>query len=160
MAVREALHKNKAPGIITAVVLLAVAGTIIAYTYWPRSTRGSASGAFYSDDEGKTFFSDSIYHFPPYDQDGKTVYGAVVYTGNSGKFVGALYRFTPDAKKTLESSYAKTQSGTQPLTDFRQQLAGTMRWGVEYRLPSDSHWALGMPRVKAPDGGDCFIVMP
>jgi hypothetical protein len=161
MPVRVASQNNKVAGIVTGVVLLAVAAAIITYTYWPRGTRGTASGAFYSNDDGKSYFTDTIYHFPPFQLDGKDVYGAFVFTGNSGKFVGLLFRFTPQAKKTLEDSYAKTESGAQPLTEFRELLASVMRSGVEYKLPGDNQsWSPAQPHVKSPDGGDCFMVMP
>jgi hypothetical protein len=160
MSVREAVQTNKAAGIGTAVILLLLAGVIGAYNLWPHNTHGSASGAFYSDDDGKTYFPGSIYQLPPFDHDGKTAYGALVYTSNSGKFVGALYRFRPEAKKSLEDSYAKTQAGDQPLYVFRQQLAAEMR-GVEYKLPGDNQrWVGALPRIQAPDGGDCFMVAP
>jgi len=161
MSVREAVQANKAVGITVGVVSLLVAVTITAYTLWPRNTQGTATGAFYSDDDGKSFFKDNIFHFPPYQQDEKTVYGALVYNSNSGKFVGALYRFKPEAKKSLEDSYAKTQSGDQPMYMFKQELGAIGRWGVEFKLPGDDQrWYGSMPRVKAPDGGDCFMVAP
>jgi hypothetical protein len=161
MSVREAMQANKAIGTSVAVVLFLVAGTITAYTLWPHNTHGTATGAFYTDDEGKTFFKDNIFHFPPYQQDGKTVYGALVYSSNSGQFVGALYRFRPEAKKSLEDSYAKTESGDQPMYAFKQQLGAIGRWGVEYKLVGDNgKWYGSIPRVQPPDGGDCFMVPP
>jgi hypothetical protein len=160
MSVREVLQTNKAVGFGTAAVLLLVAVAIASYTLWPHNTRGTATGAFYSTDDGKTYFTDTIFHFPPYDQDGKTVYRAIVYTSNSGKFVGALLRFKPDAKKTLEDSYSKTQSGEQPMYVFKQQLNQIMRFGVEYKLPGTDRWYSMLPDVKAPNGGDCFMVPP
>lgn len=161
MAVREAFQQNKVAGLTVAVALFVAAAAIAAYTLWPQGARGSASGAFYSDDDGKSYFSDSIYHFPPYEKDGKTVYGAIVYKGSSGNFVGAIFRFKPEVKSQLEDAYAKTQAGAQPLYEFRQQLGAAMRLGIEYKAPGDGQrWYSGVPRVKSPDGGEIFLVMP
>jgi hypothetical protein len=160
MSVREALQTNKAVGIGTAVMLLLVAAAISFYSLRSNNTRGTATGAFYSTDDGKSYFTDTIFHFPPYDQDGKTVLRAIVYSSNSGKFVGALLRFKPEAKKTLEDSYAKAESGDQPMYVFKQQLNEIMRFGVEYKLPGQDRWYSALPAVKAPDGSDCFMVPP
>jgi hypothetical protein len=36
-----------------------------------------------------------------------------------------------------------------------------VRDGLEYKLPGSNHqWSRTRPIVKAPDGGDCIMVMP
>ena len=162
MAVREALQKNNIMGIGLAVFMLTVAGSIAAYTFWPSGPHINPTGAFYSDDDGQTYYSDNIFHFPPFDHDGKTAYRAMVYSGNSGKFVGFLARYRPDTKKLLEDEYAKASRGDEPMSAVLILLASPQaKSGTEYKLPGPGHdWSYAPPRVKAPDGGDCMMVMP
>src|ERR1700722_20317754 len=54
---------------------------------------------FYSDDDGKTYFKDNAFKFPPFDHDGKPGYEAMVYTDGTHIYVGALRRYTPATKK-------------------------------------------------------------
>jgi hypothetical protein len=162
MAVREALQKNRFAGPIAAVVLLAFAATMVAYTFWPSGPHASLTGAFYSDDEGQSYYSDNVFHFPPFDHDGKTSYRAVVYSSKSGNFVGLLERYTPETKKMLEDGYAKVQSGDQPRSTILQMIGSPDAMnGIEFKTPGSGHeWSHTRPFVKAPDGGDCMMVMP
>jgi len=162
MAIREALQKNRLMGLGIAAVLFAFAGWMIAYTFWPSGPRVHTTGAFYTDDDGRSFYYDSIFHFPPYDHDGKTAVAASVYSGNSGKFVGFMARYTPEAKKLLEDEYAKAQSGQEPMYQVLHLMSSPrIGDGIEYKLPGgDQRWSRARPFVKAPDGGDCIMVMP
>jgi hypothetical protein len=162
MSVREALQRSKTAGITTAVVLFTIAGSMIAYTVWPHGPRANPTGAFLSDDDGQSFYSDSIYHFPPYEHEGKTAYRAIVYSSNSGKFVGILARFTPDTKKLLEDEYAKASRGDEPMYMVLNLLSSPqVRYGMEYKLPGGGHqWSRNSPAVKASDGGICYMVNP
>jgi hypothetical protein len=162
MAVREALQKNRFAGVGTGVFLLLVAGAITAYTFWPSGPHISLTGAFFSDDDGKSYYSSDVFHFPPFDHDGKTALRAVVYSGNSGNFVGILERYTPETKKLLEDAYAKVQSGDQPRSTVLQLLGSPQATnGVEFKLPGPGHdWMRYRPMVKPPNGGDCTMVMP
>jgi hypothetical protein len=160
MAVREAIQKNKYVGVGTAIFLFLLAALIIARTFWPTGSHGTAAGAFYSDDDGKSYFSDTIFHFPPYERDGRTVYAAMVYSSGSGNFVGILARYKPETKKLLEDAYAKTQSGEMAMPDFKELLASQSRSGFEFKVPGSDKWQNNLPFVKAPDGGDCMMVMP
>ena len=46
-----------------------------------------------SDDDGKTFYPDSVFNFPPYDHNGKPANRAFVYQCDRGKFVGFAFAF-------------------------------------------------------------------
>lgn len=162
MAVREALQKNQKLGMGVAVFLFVVAGSMIAYTFWPRGPHVNPTGGFFSDDDGQTYFSDTIYHFPPFDHNGKTAVAAMVYSGASGKFVGYMTRYSPEAKKLLADEYAKASSGEVPMFEVLHLIGSPeVRNGMEYKLPGSAHqWSRSKPFVKAPDGGDCIFVMP
>ena len=162
MSIREALQRSKIVGISLVVVLFAIAALMAAYSLWPRGPRANPTGAFLSDDDGQSYYSDSIYHFPPFEHDGKTAVRAIIYSGNSGKFVGLLVRFTPDTKKILEDEYAKASRGDEPMYMVLTMLSSSrVRGGMEYKLPGGGHqWSHNIPTIKAPDGGICFMVNP
>lgn len=64
--------------------------------------------AFYSTDDGKTWFVDDAEKIPPFDKDGKPAYRVYVYRCADGKpFISHLERYTPEAKKKLEEIVAK-----------------------------------------------------
>ncbi|MGA2441753.1 MAG: hypothetical protein ABSH08_12410 [Tepidisphaeraceae bacterium] len=162
MSVRELLQKDKIVGVVVALALFAVAGSITAFTLLSGTRHPSPTGAFMSDDDGQSFYSDTIYHFPPFEHDGKTALRAAVYSSNSGKFVGVLMRYTPETKKLLEDEYAKASRGEEPMYMVLRMIgSGQARAGTEYKLPGSGHqWSRGVPRVKAPDGSVPIMVQP
>ena len=85
MGIRETLNKN--PGITTGatagIILLAV-GFII-YQLSGGGTPSVATKAYFTIDDGKTWFSDDINKVPPFDKDGKQAVKAYVYECPGGK---------------------------------------------------------------------------
>ena len=131
---------------------------------WPTKPHQSATGTFYTDDDGQTYFRDSIYKFPPWDHDGKQANIAMVYSSASGNFVAYQVRYTPAAQKELQDLYAKAQSGECPLSDVNR-LMTTNRIGLggkQVKMRGSTKWvSLTIPiPVKAPDGSDALVVMP
>ncbi len=61
--------------------------------------------AYYSVDDGQTFFADDINLVPPFEKDGKMAVRAHVFTCDGGKtpFVAYLERYTPEAKGKIEA---------------------------------------------------------
>jgi hypothetical protein len=154
IAVREKL-KGKTVGLIVggAMILVAIAISIIFYL--SHRTSLNSYVAFYSDDDGKTYYRDNIYNFPPFERDGKVVNRAIVFTNNGQTFVGYLERYTPDAKKKLQDVYDANLDAPYKAV----QAMGSMQiyyGGLEWKLPGDGHaWTLrgkGAPNVRPPDG--------
>src|SRR5581483_3966904 len=111
MSIREKINNDRKFGVLLGGVLIVAAVVFAVYEF-----RGMARGVsvlnttYYSDDDGKTFFKDDIYKFPPFDHDGKTANAAVIFsTPQSGDFVGYLMRYTPAAKKQLDDAYQKAK---------------------------------------------------
>lgn len=151
-----------------AIALVLVGAIMLAYELWPVShTSGTATGSFYSDDDGRSYFSDTIYKFPPFDHNGKTAYRARVYQSGRGKFVAYLERYNAEANKALDDAYAKSQAGQIPLTDVAVMISNRefSGQGIEQKLPgSGNDWVprgqLPKGSVKSPDGGDFWPVLP
>jgi len=90
MGVREKINSSRTMGFVVAGVLLAVAAGQIAFFFRPQHHQ-SATGAFYTDDDGQTYFADNVYKFPPWDHDGKQANMAMVYSSASGNFVAIRF---------------------------------------------------------------------
>jgi hypothetical protein len=136
VGIRETL--NQKPAIAkgaTVVLILAALGVIV----W--SFVGSGSGpnanagqkAFFTIDDGKTWFEDDVKKLPPFDKDGKTAYQCFVWTcdGGKNKFVSHLQRYTPDAKRRLEEAQAKG-----PAAD-PESIKRALMTGIEVKAPGN-----------------------
>lgn len=139
MGIRETLNQN--PGITTgatAVVILLALGFII-YQFVGGSGNTVQSKAFYTVDDGKTWFSDDITKLAPFDHDGQTAYRCYVFTcdGGSTKFVSHLERYTDEAKKRIEEMRAGADKGGPPNP---MMFEGIMMNGVEVKDPGQGQW--------------------
>ncbi len=108
MGIREKLNDN--PGIttgVTAAIIIIALGLII----WQATGNSGPSiptKAYYSIDDGATYFADDINLIPPFEKDGKPAYLAMVFQCDGGKpFVSYLQRYTKDAKAKLEAAKNK-----------------------------------------------------
>jgi hypothetical protein len=165
MSIREAINNSRWIGFSAAVIFFTAAGVIAGYALWPTETTVRGAQGFYTDDGGKTYFRDSLYKFAPFDHNGKTAYGAMVYSYGKGEFVAYEFRFTSAAKHRLEAAYAQGKAAG----DF----AGVARLmgqpdislgGCEIKMRGSNRWVTRAvsphPAVVAPDGGDCVVVNP
>ena len=113
MGIREKINQNpkQTTAITAGIVLLA-----ILFIFWQACSGGPGSGgvlstkAFFTTDDGKTFFEDSSTNIPPFMKDGKLAVRAQVFTCDGGKtkFVGYLEMYAPQDKAMLEQM-AKSQ---------------------------------------------------
>ena len=162
--IREKLAESKVGGIVVAIVLCLIAGALLTIELWPSQQRVDLSVNFYSDDDGKTYYTDSVYNFPPYEHNGKTAYRAFVYQSDHGKFVGFLLRYRPDARKKLQDTYNKAKaSGASNIQQQVLQAMADVRFNTETKLPGQNNWVpMGnaFPRFKSPDGSLPYLVNP
>src|SRR5947207_6438497 len=106
MEVRQSLNENKKIGVGVAVAIVLVAVAVAAFQLRGNSTNAAAASekAFYTDDNGKTFFKDDASRISPFDHNGKQAYRADVFRGADGKeFVGLIYRHTDAGRKEMEA---------------------------------------------------------
>ena len=167
MATRQLPKKN-------SILLTALAGgalivaAVAAWALWPNHGGGPSHGgtpgqAFFSTDEGKNLFSDSVRNLPPFQRDGKEALRAYVFKGADGKpFVSCLVRYTPEAKKQLEAIYARSSEKPNPFITNQLELDG-----MEVKAPGQNAWfkksdpraaELIMPRL--PDRSHAELVLP
>jgi len=136
-------QKPKLLGAGAAALLIIVGGTFIVYQMFGARTSGAGpvpKSAFYTDDNGKSFFRDDIDKASPFDHGGKQAFRCDVFEGANGKqFVGLVYRFTDSGRREFEA-YLPTRS---------KDTDGSTRRGIEERgtrvkavADPESAWAI------------------
>jgi hypothetical protein len=137
MGIIEKLNDNPKLGFgVGAAILVLGLGFIVL-----QSSGGShvavVKKAHYTDDNGKTFFRDSVNKIPPFDRGGKQAYRADVFKCPAGhEYVGLIHRFTPEGRAEMESHIA--QRPHDPEGSLRM---GIERRQMEMRKPSDNEKA-------------------
>jgi hypothetical protein len=146
MGLRENLNRH--PAIIAgfAVIALVAAGWFT-YRSLPRTNYGTLpTQAFYSADDGKTFFVDDIRKYPPFmTDDGREAVGAVVISCRGGKepFVTYLWRYTPEARKKLEEALSSGDPAAIGVAESSVELA------KELKRPGDTEWVKYTDHLRA-----------
>lgn len=163
MGIREAINQNKKLGYGVTAALVAGAAWL---GIWLNSSGFPANStkAFFTDDDGKTFFADNIEKVPPFDHNGKTAHQAMVYrAGSNPPFVAYLQSFKPETAKAI----AKILS--EPLTGDANSRLNDMRADPLVKKPGSADWhkmssaeGAKIATVQAPAGqtGDIKSVQP
>ena len=164
MGIRETLNKN--PGITTGATagILILAIVFIVYQLGGSDSPDIATEAFYTIDDGKTWFADDINKIPPFEKDGKQASRVYVYKCADGKeFVSHLERYTPEGKKAMEAA-TKAGDANSPVL-----MEDVMMTGLEVKEPgtdpvkgwvkqSDAVRASRIMELKCADGKNAGIV--
>ena len=171
MGLRETLNKKKSVSIGGSVFLFLLAGSYLVYSQWPER-RSKGDKTFYTVDDGQTWFLDSIYKTPPFDQDGKTAVRALVYSYNNGHktFCPVVERYDSDMKKRLDDAVAQANRDSKPLSSIALFGSRELLSGMEVKQAGPGHnWVSrnNVPEatkifsaVQAPDGSDVDAVVP
>jgi hypothetical protein len=140
MGVREWLDKNRRTmvGIVAALVIIAIGSVVYqVLANRPKFPSGSPD-AYFTVDDGKSYFPESSDNIPPFDYKGQPAVRACVYECGGKRFVGYMERYTPEARKTL---LEKKQSTPQLET-----------YGREVKRPGSTSW------IKASDTASGKII--
>ena len=157
MGVRERLNDNPRVAVGVAAAILVVTCTVVALQFSGASTGEPSSSAFFTTDDGQTWFVDDATKLAPFQRDGKEAVRAYVFECNGTAFVNHLERFTPDGRKTAEAALSgKSAEQATP-------VAGQLRLsGAEIKKPGAKQWtplsdmrkAGPILRPKCPNGTD------
>lgn len=134
MEIRDYLneHKGVAVGATIGIVVLAIAGVAWFSAAGNANGDGNPQSAFFTNDDGKTFFVDAASKIPPFDHNGKPAYGCYVFTNDGGKtkYVAWMYRYTAEGKKRFESHrIAKgAEIASQPFQYMEVKKPGDPAW--------------------------------
>lgn len=164
MGIRETISKN--PQIVTSITLVmigvALLGMGVQLVCSPVPNGGQPELAYYTTDDGRTFFSDVADRVPPFDHAGRPAVRAVVFTCDDGKtrFAGYLQRYSDTAHAALR------QRPTTPANqgDFRRY--GILAQGLELKRPGDPEWTpqsfterhQAIVSVTCPDGTSARLI--
>ena len=158
MGVRERLNDNPRVAVAVAAAVLLAASAFAALQFSDASTASEPSGsAFFTTDDGKTWFVDDATKLAPFQRDGKEAVRAYVFECSGTRFVNHLERFTPDGRKAAEAAI-----GAQG-ADQATPIAGQLRLsGAEIKKPGAKQWtplsdmtkAGPILRPKCPNGTD------
>lgn len=132
--IRALLQKN------TPIVLGVLAVLILVALWWSLGSMSRpANQAWFTTDDGKTFFAGEFKEVAPFTRGGKEWLQAVVISCDGGKTkqVGWLVRFPPEAKARADAIL---------------KAGGGMLTGDEVKLPGDPEW-FGDLDVNALAGG-------
>jgi hypothetical protein len=120
--------RNAKVGMGAAAALLVVAMGFVGFQVFGGRDHGAGSlpgDAFYTDDNGKTFFKDDVRKIVPFDHKGKQAYRADVFQGSDGKqFVGLIYRHTDSGRKELGTYFANKPSDPEGVGRRLMELRG------------------------------------
>lgn len=116
MGIRETLSKR--PALSTGVAATIVVGMIV-YTIHSFMSSDAYSKAYFTTDDGQSFFTESMDQLAPFDHHGSPAFRAYVFSCDGGKttFVGYLERCTPkglDRLRPLQADFQVGKSHTAP----------------------------------------------
>lgn len=144
MGIRETLTKNQP--LVMALAGVAIIGAIASIVW---QTRGSAAGgqAFFTTDDGQTYFTDSKLKVAPFDKDGKKAVRAHVFLCNGKRVVGYVSRYTDEALKTLEEVKLAREEKRPPKNIGA--LMSLSSAGIEVKKPGAGNpWIKGTDAMK------------
>ena len=116
MGIRETLsQQSRKIQLAFAGALLLVAAVALTLQF-KTEHRANLSQAFFTDDDGKTWFADDAARIPPFEHKGKIAVSAQVFSYADGKkqFCGYMAKYTDEAKKKLDAAIAEAKAKGQP----------------------------------------------
>lgn len=147
MGIREQLNQNSKLAIAIAVTAVLVLGYLVFSSSGARPSIDGQAKAWFTTDDGKTYFADDLSKQPPFQKDGRTAYGCYVWSSDGGKttWVSHLYRHTGGANEAGQRR------------SLANEFAGS---NMEVKRPGDTAWVkatdprgIEIQRPKAPGGG-------
>ena len=135
MSVREMIDKHRGWANSAAIVMVVTAIALIV-TNARSGGMPQVKYAFYSDDDGQSYFRDDINKLFPFDHNGKQAYRAYVFQSGGGKpFVGYLERIDDRAAAKLQTLQSQPQT-----PDLVMQMDLVRTAGLEARTPGSTRW--------------------
>lgn len=134
MHVREFISARGVWVAPVAIVVVIIAVCVLLRSTFHEARPGPITQAYYSDDDGATYFADDLLKAYPFDHNGKTAYRAYVYRcGDSGNaFVGYLARQIGDGRSPAFTSTADAVKAAVH--------GGKNNTSVEVKKPGNNAW--------------------
>ena len=144
VGVRGWINQKQSAGAIVGVLLLAGAALAIFRETRPETPPLKVE-TYFSDDDGKTWFSDGVSNLPPYDHNGKQAVRCFVFEHNGQPFVAYLEKYSDTLRSKIQNSNGATDSDL---------MFGTLvkRPGDPYWIPTSDPRSQLIIKPRAPDG--------
>jgi hypothetical protein len=169
MGIVDTMRQKKGAMTGAAIGFVFLAAVSMAYQLWPQK-HYSSTLTYFSDDDGNTWFLDSVDNVPPYDHDGKQAVRAVIYSYDNGskKFCGYLMRFGPSVEKSVQAAIVAGAKKQPPETPqgIMNGIEFNASWEVKKPNSTDPWFRITSPKaqealqVKSPDGSILDSVLP
>ncbi len=165
MSVREALEKHQR--VTSVAVCLVIVGAVVAiYAQVGPAPHPHVNIAYYTDDDGQTWFEDQVFKMTPFDHNGHEAVGAMVYSLNGKKYVGYMVRFSKKGQDIFSRIAPKADVGPASVSTLAPLFSDPSLH--EVKLPGPGHPWVNMRSnaansiVSPPGGsaGDVQIVNP
>jgi hypothetical protein len=156
VGIRETLNKNPSitTGVTIGIILIALIFIVYSAFFSGPGRPRIVTKAYYTVDDGQSYFVDDINKVVPFDHDGSPAVMCMVFScdGGSTKFVGYLEKYPPKVAKMLND--AQSNSNGPDKESLMMQYEGEML----VKKPGSGDWVNQMQHpeitdVKCPDGG-------
>jgi hypothetical protein len=165
MSVRQALERHQK--IVVGVVCMVIVGCFVAiYAQVGPGPHPNVHLAYYSDDDGQTWFEDEVFKITPFDHNGHEAVGAMIYSVNGKKSVGYLLRFSEKGREIFARLQPKIAGAASPLQILAPLFADPTLQEVKLSGPAHpwvnlrSRAALAIVTASSGPSGDVEIVNP
>jgi len=167
--IRQKIGEKRGIGVALGVGLILVAAIALAVQHMPEK-RADLNQAFYTIDDGATWFEDSAYRIAPFDHEGKQAVIAQVYSyaGGGKQFCAYVAKYSPQGKEKLEAAIAKARKNNEPPAsampfrdrDFMQSAMLVKSRGTDKPwIPIGDPRARDVMAVHSPDGSEVDQVL-
>jgi hypothetical protein len=136
VGIREAVNRNARWAVPLAIVPLLVLVVVVMRSESGIEAKAKPLQVYFTDDGGKSFFTDDNTKFPPFDRNGKEAVEAFLFTcdGKKTSFVGYMMKYTPAGQQALYAAEANPQG------DYTDALEKMKPQDILYRAPGSSEW--------------------
>ena len=146
MGIRETIEKKQP--LVIAIATFVLIGAVVAIFVQARNFSSyNAGDAYFTIDDGQTFFVDTGAKLPPFDKDGKKAVRAHVFMCGGTRVVGYLSRYTEETLKAIEEAKEARKQGKPPANVHL--LAGMGTTGLEVKKPGANNPWVKQADVKA-----------
>lgn len=169
MGLRDTLKERPKLGGILAgafVVAALLIGMIQVVRLHPPTVSDKPERAFFTVDDGKTWFVDDVTRLAPFDHEGKEAVRAYVAECNGKKFVNHMERYTDEGKQAMAKVHDAAKKGPPP----GMLVAMAQQRGRELKRPGDPKWhkvsegtaatAIMTPQCPEGSSGEAKFVFP
>jgi len=163
MSIREKINQKQSLAIIGAATIVILS---LSFIVWHAVWRGPTisppvTKAFYSDDDGVTWFVDETTRLAPFDHNGKQAVRAEVFRCKAGKaFVGYLERYSDAAKARIIAAGAPqpgSAAGGMSREPMEVKKPGQTKWVALGGSASSSKEYIAVTTQSCPEGDNTYL---